>query len=448
MKKISLFKIRQMILGSGLLLGLSLSAFGAPTSFCAGKLNFLYEQKYKTQIEMETRERVYGAQTMQEFVEAVIDLPIMGRESGDLSRIIGESEYYHRLARYSVAFSYEFTNALMRGNRVEIEQALRKATRIRIANELKEIYLDVGTRLTGLFGARARSALFSQRFLNVLNNEIELSYFDYQAIFSLADETLGGDFYLDEILKGRLAFWANSRPQVVLAAVEFFELETISRGFVGTVAKALKNAFESEKISLEELISFVRNHNVDNERLLLSLKAQGIDESVLRQIEETEVLESVRIKDDFYTDSWLMFRGNEAPIDYLDLERRQDYLVRFENGLLYYENPSRGNREVFDTTQITEGMIVMDEFGRIYIADDVPAGGSLDHASFVAGGRVAYAGMVRIEAGQIKYLDNISPAYSVLEREEIEKLFRQLLGVLEENGVDLSSVEIKLVTGQ
>jgi hypothetical protein len=112
---------------------------------------------------------------------------------------------------------------------------------------------------------------------------------------------------------------------------------------------------------------------------------------------------------------------------YLDEAERAKYLISVgDDGLL---RDADGN--LFDTTHNTSGMAiyVMDKDGNIYAGQEEDQ--VFQHSSFFAGGEVAGAGQMKVEAGRLTYLDDRAGHYK-LERSFTRNVISELLG----RGVD------------
>lgn len=118
-------------------------------------------------------------------------------------------------------------------------------------------------------------------------------------------------------------------------------------------------------------------------------------------------------------------------ITYLNDIQRKNYLLRIDkNGKFFYANRSPNEVEVY-------GKFVMDGKGDIYFASyqelgtcKLEKGFLLNHASFLAGGPVAMAGILTFKEGKIKEVINNSGHYR-----PPKEFFNQFLKELSEKGV-------------
>ena len=124
------------------------------------------------------------------------------------------------------------------------------------------------------------------------------------------------------------------------------------------------------------------------------------------------------------------------PVPYLNAEQRQQYLVEFKNGKLYW----RG--QPLDTTNASDGgtfPFAMDAYGRIFAGHSQEV---IHHSSFFSGGPVAAVGRMRVRNGTLELLTDTSGHYM-----PPLDYTNQVLAELKEQGVNLDGVE-KIFTGR
>jgi hypothetical protein len=82
------------------------------------------------------------------------------------------------------------------------------------------------------------------------------------------------------------------------------------------------------------------------------------------------------------------------------------------------------------------GIYVVDAAGRLYMSKEIR--GVVHHSTFFAGQPVAFAGLIRISSGRLKYIDLESGHYA-----PGPEMHAQLIAYLKDMGIDTSEAKIE-----
>jgi hypothetical protein len=140
--------------------------------------------------------------------------------------------------------------------------------------------------------------------------------------------------------------------------------------------------------------------------------------------------------------SWLdkETKGQLVPCRYVQPKDREEYLARFENGVLVHPSlPSVGGD--------VEAMFVVDEWGNMYIGIKSEGKSKQDpgfnHASLLCGGNVASAGKITFRSGKPIHMTDHSGHYRCGAKE-----MEIALRVLQTMGVAIESIEVHAGSGR
>lgn len=132
-------------------------------------------------------------------------------------------------------------------------------------------------------------------------------------------------------------------------------------------------------------------------------------------------------------------KGQLAPCLYLRSEDREEFLARFERGLLVHPSLPSMSDDV-------ETMFVVDEWGHLYIGIKRDGTSKQDpgfnHASFLNGGNVASAGKLTFRSGKPILITDHSGHYRCGPKE-----IQVVLKVLESMGVAIEDIEVHVGSG-
>jgi hypothetical protein len=168
---------------------------------------------------------------------------------------------------------------------------------------------------------------------------------------------------------------------------------------------------------------------------LLATRAFGVDTS---KFQTASLLEQYRGEQNVCTkwqqDSECCTADQHAPllIRYFNQKERMKYKLQFKNGHPYLDGKMLPHLIADeDPNSEVDYQYTMDPKGNIYIYQDGPlAACRIHHSSFVDGKQVAGAGHLKIEKGEIMYIDNCSGHYH-----PSDPMLDQVVEVLKEHDV-------------
>lgn len=125
-------------------------------------------------------------------------------------------------------------------------------------------------------------------------------------------------------------------------------------------------------------------------------------------------------------------------VEYLNRKQRLQYLVTIQNGLLYQDGELLDHLDPKDKDELWTNTYAVDQYGNIYSKLAKWRGVYFNHSSYCAGKAVLCAGTIGCHKGELFYISNLSGHYK-----PNSAYLRQLLGILAEEGVDLSNTLVE-----
>lgn len=124
--------------------------------------------------------------------------------------------------------------------------------------------------------------------------------------------------------------------------------------------------------------------------------------------------------------------------NYLNMEKRLDYLITFKNGQLYYHKSDTPADSGIVRGELGRFPYAIDTSERLYVLNEGDIGIKYNHSSILSGAPVICAGEIAIEQGRLKFIDNNSGHY----KPGTDNLYDAVM-ILHYNGVNTRTFQVR-----